>query len=258
MRNNIKILIRFDDVCPTMNWEQFENAIALLKGEKLTALLGVVPDCQDPDLRIDHARTDFWEYIKELQRQGFTIAMHGFQHVFGLKADGIVTKNKISEFAGLSYEEQLKKISAGKAILNSHGIETDVFFAPAHSYDDNTLRALSECGFHYVSDGASCRPYKRRGIICLPCRNGGVPKLKSKGYYTAVLHSHEWVHPQKVSEWLRFQKICNEHGDEIVNFDVFSRWPLGIALLQRINESLYLFCQRNIVPCLIKIRRFFK
>ncbi len=253
-----KILLRFDDVCPTMNWEQFEEAIELLKNRNLTALLGVVPDCQDPDLDINPARQDFWNYLKDLQQQGFTIAMHGYQHVFSIKANGIVTKNKISEFAGLSYEEQLSKIRAGKAILNAHGIETDVFFAPAHSYDDNTLRALAACGFHYISDGASCRPYMRQGIVCLPCRNGGIPTIKGDGFYTAVIHAHEWVNPQRVSEWVKFNNLCNVYSEYIVDFNVFSRWPKGPTLCQRTNELLYLYFQNVIVPVLVKVRRVIK
>ena len=100
-----KILLRFDDICPTMNWEQWERAKQMMDKAGVTALLGVVPDCTDPDLKIDTPRPDFWEYIRELQNQGYTIAMHGYHHQFVIKADGLVTKNKISEFAGLPYEK---------------------------------------------------------------------------------------------------------------------------------------------------------
>ena len=154
-----KILLRFDDICPTMNWEQWEKAKQLMDENMVVALLGVIPECKDSDLLIDAPRSNFWEYIKNLQDAGFTIAMHGYQHVFEIKADGLVTRNKISEFAGLPYKKQLEKIRKGKEILNSHGIETDVFFAPAHSYDRNTIKALREAGFKYVSDGLGYRPY---------------------------------------------------------------------------------------------------
>ena len=36
-----------------MNWEQWGKAKQLLEEKGLVALLGVVPDCQDPDLMID-------------------------------------------------------------------------------------------------------------------------------------------------------------------------------------------------------------
>lgn len=172
------------------------------------ALLGVVPDCTDPDLKIDASKTNFWEYIKELQNQGYTIAMHGYHHQFEIKADGLVTKNKISEFAGLPYEKQLEKIQKGNEILKSYGIVTDVFFAPAHSYDDNTLRALAACGFKYVSDGLSSKPYMRHGIKLLPCKSGGIPRMEKKsGFVTAVMHAHEWVREEKKGEFKKFEDI---------------------------------------------------
>lgn len=125
-----KILIRFDDICPTMNWEQWGKAKALLDEIGATALLGVIPNCQDSDLLIDKPRDDFWEYIRLLQQQGYAIAMHGYHHVFDIRAKGIITPPKHSEFAGHPYQVQYEKIKSGKDILLQHGIHTDVFLRP--------------------------------------------------------------------------------------------------------------------------------
>lgn len=250
-----KILIRFDDICPTMNWEQWERAKQMLDEAGVTALLGVVPDNTDPDLMIDAPRQDFWEYIKGLQAQGYAIAMHGFHHQFELKADGIVTRNKISEFAGLPYEVQLDKIRKGKDILNGHGIETDVFFAPAHSYDDNTLRALAACGFKYVSDGFSSKPYLRQGITLLPCRSGGIPRLhKNDGYITAVIHAHEWTRSDSSVEKQRFEAILSNHKEEIVSLRDYSNRKVGVAFVQRIFEKIYKWLIIYIAPVIVKLR----
>jgi predicted deacetylase len=241
-----KILLRFDDICPTMDWEEWGKAEKILEEKGVVALLGVVPDCQDPDLMIDKPREDFWEYIKELQKKGFTIAMHGYRHVF---------LNGHSEFTGLPYCEQLDSIREGKRILNSHGIETDVFFAPAHNFDDNTLRALSECGFHYVSDGYSSRPYIRCGVKLLPCRYGGVPLLKNKkGYLTAVVHAHEWKREDKVGEWDNFQEMLKNYSSEIVPFPIFCEWKNGVAAIQKLNAWFYRFFNLRIRPILSDIK----
>lgn len=248
-----KILLRFDDICPTMNWEQWEKAKQMMDKAGVTALLGVVPDCTDPDLKIDAPRTDFWEYIKNLQNQGYTIAMHGYHHQFEIKADGLVTKNKISEFAGLPYERQLEKIKKGKDILNSHGIVTDVFFAPAHSYDDNTLRALSACGFKYVSDGLSSKPYMRQGIKLLPCRSGGIPRMEKKsGFVTSVIHAHEWERVEKRGEFEKFDKLLKVYNKDVVNFDLFREWNKGSIVVQRNVELLYMTVRDIIAPKLFK------
>ncbi len=250
-----KILLRFDDICLTMNWEQWERAKQMMDKAGVTALLGVVPDCTDLDLKIDAPRSDFWEYIKELQNQGYTIAMHGYHHQFEIKADGLVTKNKISEFAGLPYERQLEKIKKGKEILDSHGIVTDVFFAPAHSYDDNTLRALAASGFKYVSDGLSSKPYIRNGIVLLPCRSGGIPRMEKKsGFVTAVMHAHEWVREEKRGEYLKFKGLLTDYRDEMISFNEFSQWKVGCPLTQRIVELIYLFLRDRVLPFVLKIK----
>ncbi len=237
MRN---ILLRFDDICPTMNWEQWHTAKQMLDDAGVTALLGVIPDCQDPDLQICDAKPDFWEYIRGLQQQGYTIAMHGLNHIFSLKANGIVTRDKISEFAGLPYEEQFRKINMGKKILESHGLPTEIFFAPAHSYDDNTLRALSECGFKYMSDGLSSKAYCRYKITLLPCRSGGIPRMRTNGgYYTAVIHAHEWGYPEKAHEQVKFKNLINNHSREIISFNQFCSQKKGSSIIQRLDEQIY-------------------
>lgn len=239
--NKRKILLRFDDICPTMNWEQWQRAMELLDSISATALLGVIPDNQDPDLFIDEPRDDFWEYIKWLQQQGFTIAMHGYQHVFDIQASGLSTPRKQSEFAGHSYEEQKRKIKEGIRLFREHGIETDVFFAPAHSYDDNTLKALSVNEFQYMSDGKSIKPYKRNGIICFPELTGGLPKFNSCGmYYTAVFHAHEWAKQGGEVVFNRFKQFCITHKEEIVAFKDYIRQPQGCPVVQRGCELLYI------------------
>ena len=236
-----RILIRFDDVCPTMDWTQWNKAMMILKRYNLQALIGVIPDCQDPDLNIDPPKEDFWEYIRQLQSEGFDIAMHGYQHVFDSHVAGIVTNTPKSEFAGHSYQEQFEKIQKGKTILNSHGIYTDIFFAPAHSYDEVTLRALYENGFRYISDGKSEKAFIREGVLCIPCRYGGCPKIRGNGYYTAVFHAHEWTLSEKSGGYLQLQKLCSKYKEQIVPFKEYASRPQGNAVLQKMNEKNYLF-----------------
>ena len=69
-----KILIRFDDICPTMDWEQWKRAEDLLLQYNVKPLIGVIPDCQDPDLMINKPRVDFWQWLRMKQMEGYTIA----------------------------------------------------------------------------------------------------------------------------------------------------------------------------------------
>lgn len=250
------ILIRFDDICPTMDRSQWEAAESILKKYDIKPLLGVIPDCKDPVLMIDEARDDFWEWLKEKQSEGYTIAMHGCCHSYTSGHRGMINSGFESEFAGLPYETQYELICRGRDILKKNGIETDIFFAPSHSYDKNTLKALCAAGFGYMSDGMSGKAYMYKELLCLPCRSFGVPKIRSRGYYTAVFHAHEWSRPDKAAEKLRLQQLCEKYGDAgICTFDEYKEQPPGNYALQRVSEIAYVFYQRHIRPVLSKVKR---
>ena len=253
-----KVLLRFDDICPTMNWAEWNKAKTILDKNNIKALLGVIPDCRDKELMIDNPRTDFWEYIRELEREGFTIAMHGYQHLIEVDKRGVICKKVKSEFAGLPYDVQLKKIQKGREILEGHGLYPDIFFAPAHSYDDNTIKALGACGFRYMSDGMSLKPYECHGVICIPARSGGIPKRTfMESYYTAIIHAHEWVLEDKKENWDRYVQLCQMHNRsvEIVPFSLYKQRQTGSFYIQKIDEKVFKIWAKKIKPilaCLVK------
>lgn len=247
-----RILVRIDDICPTMNFHQFQIAMELMDKYNIKPLLGVIPDCKDPDLQIEPVHTDFWDFVKALQGKGYTIAMHGYIHVFDNHARGIVVKRWDSEFAGHPYEVQLEKIRKGKETLESHGIHTDVFFAPGHSYDENTLKALATCGFKYMSDGLSCKPYIWHGITCIPVRSGGMPRLAFGTTHTAVFHIHEWVREDKKYCQRQFTDLIKNHSREILPWDKFIDTPTGNRFIQRTCEKTNVFKNRYVKPLLSK------
>lgn len=249
------ILVRFDDICPTMDWNQWEHAVKILECYDVKPLIGVIPDCQDADLQLNAPRLDFWQYIKELQCKGYTVAMHGYLHKYDITAHGIVNVTPHSEFAGHSYEEQYQKIKQGKLALEQHGIITDIFFAPAHSYDENTLRALAANGFRYLSDGKSSKPFKREDILCIPCRTSGCPSIGRSGYYTAVFHAHEWARPEKADGYIQLEELCKTYADDIVSFEEYSNRTAGNAIWQKLDENGYLFFEYTLKPVLRPVVR---
>ena len=243
-----KIFVRCDDICPTMDFTRFEQARSLFKEFGIKPMLGIIPTCQDSDLEIETAHEEFWVYMHQLQDEGYTLAMHGYEHIFDTDTRGTVNLGFKSEFAGHTLEEQVEKIRKGKDILKSHGIETDIFSAPAHSYDDNTLRALAANGFRYMSDGWSLKPYKRHGITCLPCRTGGIPKIKGEGYYTVVLHAHEWNYSDKADAYDRFKALCEKYPTEFVDFKEYADRKCGIYSVQRGIEWANVLWRRQLFP----------
>ena len=179
---------RMDDITPAMNWERFRKIEDLFKKYDIRPLIGVVPDNRDPKLSPDEECSSFWEEVKRLEKEGWMLCQHGYQHVYVTKDGGLIRKNMYSEFAGLSYEEQYDKLSKGKQELEAHGVYTKIFMAPAHSFDENTLKALANLGFTTITDGYTSYPYRRQGLVFYPCTmfgRGGV-----RGLDTICLHAN--------------------------------------------------------------------
>lgn len=187
----MRIAVRLDDITPAMEWDKFEAFAELLNEYDIKPLIGVVPDNRDENLNRGTARDDFWEYVKRLQESGWVIAQHGCQHVYTQHKAGLFPLNDFSEFAGVPYEGQLDMLERGKEIFAGHGIVTDLFMAPAHSYDRNTLRALKQAGFRGLTDGFGSGPYLWCGLTFYPIafRLEGSLK-KEKGITTIVVHTN--------------------------------------------------------------------
>ena len=170
------LTLRLDDITPCMDMGKFTQFCDMMDRHGIRPLLGVVPDPKDPSLdytagnATDPAQRteDFYRMLKDLQAKGYSIAMHGLTHVYETKEGGLFPLNKQSEFAGRPYEEQADMIRKGREILLSHGIETDVFMAPSHTFDRNTIRALLDNGFTAMTDGFGTRPYRYLGMKFYP------------------------------------------------------------------------------------------
>jgi predicted deacetylase len=74
-------LLRFDDLCPTMDRERWERFLPLLAQYKIRPILAVVPDNQDRALELSPPDAGFWEEMRARQASGATIALHGYRHL---------------------------------------------------------------------------------------------------------------------------------------------------------------------------------
>lgn len=236
-------LVRFDDICPTMDFAQFERAIALMDKYGIKPLLGIIPNNKDVDQMKCEANPLFWEMLGNLQNRGWDIALHGYTHVYDQdNPQTLLCGRKHSEFAGNNYENQCEKIKRGKLIMESHGLKTTMFFAPAHTYDANTLRALYSNGFKYNIDGCSSLPYIEEGIISIPCRSFGVPKYASGKINVAVCHPSEWSLTAKEKDYDSLREFCEKHKNEFVSFtELTTLVELGNARVQKCIEKAYTF-----------------
>jgi len=163
-----RYLIRFDDLCPTMNWDVWDRIEQVLMRHDVKPIVAVVPDNHDPKLMIAPPRADFWERVARWQDAGWAIALHGHRHLYETTASGLLGINDYSEFAGLSYQAQRDKLNRALTIFARHKIRVDLWVAPAHSFDATTVQALADTGISVISDGFYSRPVRLLGATWVP------------------------------------------------------------------------------------------
>lgn len=175
-------LLRLDDASDFMDVEKWKRMEDLLDRYGIKPLVGIIPDNQDPSLIGVYERdTAFWGKAIHWKEKGWELALHGCYHKYTTEEGGINPVNKRSEFAGVSLDEQKKMIRHGVDILKSHGIEPRVFFAPSHTFDENTLIALKEeSDIRVISDTIANDVYFENGFYFIPQQSGRVRKLPFK------------------------------------------------------------------------------
>lgn len=217
-------LVRFDDICPTMNWSMWERVETLLNQYQVKPLLAVIPDCQDPNLAHSEARSDFWNRVREWERQGWTIAMHGYQHSYVTQEAGVLGIQKASEFVGISDQEQIEKIQKSMAIFKQQQVDPQFFVAPSHSFDQSTVKALLQVGINTISDGFGFYPYVDRtsGMLYLPQQMWRFRSMPP-GIWTVCLHHNTWGE----AELAAFAKDLEKYSEKCADFAEVRRKYLG-------------------------------
>lgn len=188
-----RYILRFDDICPTMDWETWGEIEQVLTIAGVKPILAVVPDNKDPSLQVAPAREDFWERVRQWQRLGWTIGLHGYRHVYETDDPGVIGLNNRSEFAGLSASEQERKLRAGLEVFRREEVLPDIWVAPAHSFDDMTVVILRRLGIKTISDGFFLGPRKDAdGSTWVPQQLWRLrPRLF--GLWTVCYHHNNWT-----------------------------------------------------------------
>lgn len=186
-----RYLVRFDDICSTMNWEVWDRVEQLLIQKGVTPILAVIPDNQDPSLATGSHNEEFWVRVREWQARGWTIGWHGYRHLYDSKCAGLVGINRLSEFAGHTRELQLERLHAALAIFKSHAVRPDVWVAPAHSFDRVTVELLGSLGIRLISDGFYLRPLAHLGSLWIP-QQLWTFRWVPFGLWTVCCHINSW------------------------------------------------------------------
>lgn len=209
-----KYIMRLDDAASRMNVENWTKIELLLDEYRIKPLVGVIPQCEDQQMQIFQKDSCFWDKVLRWKQKGWTIALHGYNHVYCTEKGGINPVNDRSEFAGLSLEEQKKKIRLGVEIFRKHQIEPKVFFAPSHTFDENTIEALQqESSIRIISDTIANKPYSDYGMTFVPQQSGKVRKLP---FQMVTFCYHPNV--MKESDFDRLESFLNQNSNRFISF----------------------------------------
>ena len=228
-------VLRLDDAAENMNLANWQRMEQLLEKYNIKPIYGIIPNNMDEDLLKYDKIDDFWEEMKRWKNKGWIPALHGYNHVFETNVGGINPVNNRSEFAGVPLEIQREKIRKGLRILLDNGIEPNIFFAPAHTFDLNTLEALRlESDIRIISDTVANDIYFDNGFYFIPQQSGRCRKLPFK--VTTFCY-----HPNIMGEndFEILENFLNKYNDQFYKDITLMLKRKSIKLKDKILKKIY-------------------
>lgn len=207
-------ILRLDDASEHMDVDKWARMEKLWEKYDIKPIFGIIPHNEDPQLITYEKNPAFWSWARQKVADGWTPALHGYNHVYETECGGLNPVNNRSEFAGVSLERQCEKIKHGYEILKSHGIEPEIFFAPSHTFDENTLQALkTETPIRVISDTIANDIYYDESLYFIPQQSGTVRKLPFKlvtfCYHPNVMND---------TDFANFKSFLEKHNQQFISY----------------------------------------
>ncbi len=221
-------IIRLDDASEYHNKENWGRIEKMLDSYNIKPIVGIIPQNKDMSIIEKYKKDEsFWLKAKEWQSKGWIISMHGYEHLYVTSNGGINPIQKRSEFAGLSEEEQCKKIREGYNFLCEKEIKPLIFFAPSHTFDKKTINALKkETPIRIISDTIANDTYFDNDIYYIPVQSGKVRKLPFKTC-TFCYHPNE----MNENDFLILEQFIKTNINKFTN--------LNLKKLKKRKKSIY-------------------
>lgn len=234
-------VIRLDDASDYNNLSNWNRMEKILNSYSIKPIVGVIPNNQDPSMvKAYKKNNDFWKKVKQWQNSGWIIAMHGYNHVYITADGGINPIQKRSEFAGVSLKKQEDKIKNGIEIFKSNGIIPDAFFAPSHTFDENTLLALKKnSDIRIISDTIANDIYFENDFYFLPQQSGRVRKLPFK-FVTFCYHPNT----MRDNDFDELENFIKENRNKFNSLDIKNLTKRNKNILDKFLSLLY-FARRK-------------
>ena len=234
-------LIRLDDASDYMDVKKWNKIEKILDKYQIKPIVGIIPKNKDDSLISKYEHNDsFWKKALKWQEKGWTIAMHGYEHVYNTEEGGINPVQKRSEFAGLSLKEQREKIKNGFDILKKRGLLPKVFFAPSHTFDYDTLKALKlETNIRIISDTIARDVYYYNDFYFIPQQSGKVRKLPLKTV-TFCYHPNTMID----DEFVELEEFLDKNLKEFITFSNIKLSKRKKTIFDKLLSSLYFLKRR--------------
>ena len=228
--------LRLDDASEYMDLDKWLRMEKLLDKYNIKPIFGIIPQNTDLSMVNKYQRNDrFWQLVHKWIRKEWTPALHGCEHRYVTQNGGINPINFRSEFAGLPYDVQEKKIKRGYNILLKHDIKPEVFFAPSHSFDMNTLKAIkAQTPIRVISDTIAWDMYTYEEFIFIPQQCGCVRKLPFKTI-TFCYHPNSMT----VDMYAELEEFINSHRSDFQQFNSDMKVNRRQTILDFLIRKLY-------------------
>ncbi len=234
-------ILRLDDASEHWNKENWHRMHDLLAKYSVKPIVAIIPHNEDQSLLEYPQDESYLETIRKWVAEGWTPALHGYNHVYTTESGGINPVNHRSEFAGVSLDVQREKIAQGvEAFREIVGREPKLFVAPSHTFDENTMEALrQESNIRIISDTIASDIYYRDGFYFIPQQSGCVRELKLK----LVTFCY---HPNVESDdgFSELERFLQKHTSNFVPFSEVGLKKRKKSMLDRAISGLY-FARRK-------------
>lgn len=232
-----KYLVRLDDACETACWKKWNKIINVLIDLNIKPIVAVIPENRDEELLVDEPDQYFWDRVRQWDKKGWTIGMHGLNHAYHYvdRRKQILPFHERSEFSGASLAVQTEKLKKSFAIFKANDVTPEVFVAPSHGFDHTTVKALKlATNIRIISDGIGLDLYSNNGVVYIP-QQLWWPKKKRRGLWTICIHPNKMKMEDIISlqkSLKNLQKVCEFVCVKDLNLEVEEK---------KISSKIYAF-----------------
>jgi len=165
----ITVMFRFDDYSSRSSTDLEIKVIDAFQKYNACCTFGVIPFVCTGDVLDAHPQDVVpltsvkADILKNAVKAGvLEAALHGYSHQ-------TIRERRFTEFSGLDYNDQVKKIAMGKNYLEEIlGTRITTFIPPWNAYDLNTINALKKLDFKSISAGECGDAKKSSSLKFLP------------------------------------------------------------------------------------------